>query len=89
MSVVLFLYIYTVLHPVGIIFPLVYTFIYFSSLMLELACCCKYAFRLTLSCIILGADVLFPKTYPISCLLGCVDVVDVLPYEEYLQQVIP
>jgi len=57
--------------------------------MLELACCCKYAFRLTLSCIILGADVLFPKTYPISCLLGCVDVVDVLPYEEYLQQVIP
>jgi hypothetical protein len=25
----------------------------------------------------------FPPHYPTSCLLGCVDVVDVLPQEEY------
>ncbi|MCL4126621.1 UNVERIFIED_CONTAM: hypothetical protein GTU68_022981 [Idotea baltica] len=28
-------------------------------------------------------DIKFPQNYPTSCLLGCVDVVDVLPQEEY------
>ena len=28
----------------------------------------------------------FPQFYPTSCLLGCVDVVDVLPQEEYRLQ---
>ena len=32
-------------------------------------------------------DIPFPETYPSGCLLGCVDVVDCLSQEEYLQQV--
>ncbi|CAH1254531.1 TRIP4 [Branchiostoma lanceolatum] len=28
----------------------------------------------------------FPKDYPVACLLGCVDVADVLPQEEYREQ---
>lgn len=29
----------------------------------------------------------FPKSYPTGCLLGCVDIVDCLPQEEYKIQV--
>ena len=32
-------------------------------------------------------DLLFPVDYPTSCLLGCVDMVDCLPQEEYRDQV--
>jgi hypothetical protein len=31
----------------------------------------------------------FPPHYPTSCLLGCVDVVDVLPQEEYRSVEVP
>lgn len=33
-----------------------------------------------------GGDVAFPKQYPSGCILGCVEVVDVLPQEEYRVQ---
>ena len=29
----------------------------------------------------------FPTHYPVACLLGCVDLVDCLPQDEYRQQV--
>ncbi|XP_073508935.1 activating signal cointegrator 1 isoform X2 [Phyllobates terribilis] len=32
-------------------------------------------------------DVKFPKDYPTSCLLGCVEVVDCLPHEQFKEQV--
>lgn len=32
------------------------------------------------------SDIEFPKNYPVGCLLGCVEVVDVLPQEEYRVQ---
>ena len=31
-------------------------------------------------------DLAFPQNYPVGCLLGCVEVVDVLPQEEYRVQ---
>lgn len=30
-----------------------------------------------------GKDLVFPKSYPSGCLLGCVEVVDVLPQDQY------
>jgi hypothetical protein len=33
-----------------------------------------------------GKIIIFPKSYPTSCLLGCVDVVDCLCQEEYQEQ---
>ncbi len=33
-----------------------------------------------------GGEVAFPRNYPTGCLLGCVEVVDVLPQEEYRLQ---
>ena len=32
------------------------------------------------------SDLEFPQNYPVGCLLGCVEVVDVLPQEEYRVQ---
>ena len=32
-------------------------------------------------------EVWFPSDYPVGCLLGCVDMVDCLPQDEYRQQV--
>ena len=36
---------------------------------------------------IVGSGINFPQSYPVGCLLGCVDVTDVLPQEEYREQV--
>ena len=33
-----------------------------------------------------GKDISFPQHYPSGCILGCVEVVDVLPQEEYRLQ---
>lgn len=32
-------------------------------------------------------DLEFPSSYPVGCLLGCVDVVDCLPQDTYQEQV--
>lgn len=37
--------------------------------------------------VFVGEDLPFPDSYPVSCLLGCVDVVDVIPQDEYRHQV--
>ena len=34
---------------------------------------------------ILNPDVEFPSNYPIGALLGCVDLLDCIPQEEYLE----
>ena len=34
-----------------------------------------------------GVSLSFPKDYPVSCLLGCVDVSDVIDRDSYMQQV--
>ncbi|XP_069621829.1 activating signal cointegrator 1 isoform X1 [Ranitomeya imitator] len=36
--------------------------------------------------VLLHKDIKFPKDYPTSCLLGCVEVVDCLPHEQFKEQ---
>lgn len=35
---------------------------------------------------VLFIDITFPKKYPTGCLMGCVNIVDCLSHEEYIEQ---
>ena len=58
-------------------------------------CVCKvimaneYVYAIYLLIPTIGIEVAFPTTYPTSCLLGYVDMVDCLSQEDYTEQVSP